>query len=94
MKQLVSHAHNLLVAIQDDKTGRQLIPQAEIVISTVEPVYRMINNQMVREPVVSDHRFAVGRASLADFIEDLTGLAEELAKMESHFDETQTKFPL
>ena len=95
MKQLISNASNLLVAIHDDKLlGRRPIPMAEIVLSSAETIYRLVNNQMLSEPVLTDHRFTVDRPGLQALIEDLQRIEGELAKLHDHFDDTQTKLPL
>lgn len=94
MKQLISTATNLLLSLPEGKDGIKPLPMAEIVLSAVEPVYRLVNNQMVKEPILTDFRFTVHRQTLDSFMDDMAGVRARLAKLEDHFDDTQTKLPL
>ena len=94
MKQLISNATNLLLSLPEGKEGINPLPMAEIVLSAVEPVYRLVNHQLVKEPVLTDFRFTIDRKGIQSLIESLQGTESQLAKLEEHFDDTQTKLPL
>lgn len=94
MKQLISTASNLLLSLPEGKDGIKPIPMAEIVISAVEPVYRLVNNQMVKEPILTDYRFTTDRQTLQGLIDDLTGTKSKLAEIDDRFDGTQFKLLL
>lgn len=94
MKQLISNATNLLLSLPEGKEGIKPIAMAEIVVSAVEPVYRLVNNQMVREPVLVDFRFTTDREGLQSLIDDFTRTIANLKEIEDRFDGSQFKLPL
>jgi hypothetical protein len=94
VKQLISNATNLLLSLPEGKEGIKPIPMAEIVLSVVEPVYRLVNNQMVREPILTDFRFTIDREGLQSLIDDLMTTKSNLAEIEDRFDGTQFKLPI
>lgn len=94
MKQLCLSASNLLLSLPVGKDGVKPLPMAEIVLSAVEPVYRLVNSQMVKEPVLTDFRFTIDRQTLQSLIDDLMTTKSNLAEIEDRFDGTQFKLPL
>ena len=94
MKQLISNATNLLLSLPAGPDGIKPIPMAEVVFSAMEPVYRLVNNQIVKEPVLTDFRFTVDRPGIASLIKSLQETEQQLARLDLHFDDTQTKLPL
>lgn len=94
MKQLIATASNLLLSLPEGKDGIKPLPMAEIIVSAVEYDYRLVNQQMVKDPVVTSFRFTVDRAGLGSLIDDLTTLKSHLAEIGDRFDGTQVKLPL
>lgn len=94
MKQLISNATNLLLSLPQGKDGIKPIPMAEIVVSVVEPVYRLVNNQLISQPTLTDFRFTIDRQGLQSLIDDLMTTKSNLAEIEDRFDGTQFKLPL
>ena len=94
MKQLLSDASNLLLSLPAGNDGIKPLPMAEIVLSAMEPIYRLVNHQLVKEPVLTDFRFTIDRKGIQSLIASLQGTESQLAKLEEHFDDTQTKLPL
>lgn len=94
MKQLISNATNLLLSLPQGKDGIKPIPMAEIVFSVLEPVYRLVNNQLVKEPVLTDFRFTIDREGLQSLIDDLMTTKSQIAEIEDRFDGTQFKLPI
>lgn len=94
MKQLCLSASNLLLSLPVGKDGVKPLPMAEIVVSAMEPVYRLVNNQVSRDPILHDFRFTVDLEGLRSLITDLQQTETQLEKLGDHFDETQPKLPI
>ena len=94
MKQLCLSASNLLLSLPVGKDGVKPLPMAEIVVSAMEPVYRLVNAQVVKEPTLIDFRFTVDLEGIRSLIADLQQTETQLDKLGDHFDDTQRKLPI
>ncbi len=94
MKQLCLSASNLLLSLPVGKDGVKPLPMAEIVVSAMEPVYRLVNAQVVKEPTLTDFRFTVDLEGIRSLITDLQQTESQLKKLGDHFDETQPNLPI